>query len=1211
MRRKPSASKASTSSAGTTTSNFAKKPVNVGRSDPQRLDLLDSILTQQSEFLQTMRRSDDRNSPDQVKIEPPSDQPEGSEDSTTEKAKELSSAAEEAYRRFERTFAESSSSKSSPKSPLFSPLPPPPPPPKPVIQPNSSKKPPSVNSDMMHLLVPPPPPPPPMPSVVKEPPPPPPPPLPPRTVKDLPPPPPPPRRLRANALDDLPPPPPPPKRLKPARPTPAKAKTDIEEPAVIVESSKQQVTNHVESSKVEETAVFNEVKACMEHVVLLVSSIKPFDEISGELLPSEAVLEPFSRRPEQRATAETLSEVQVATVVQKNQQDVQQESSAAIEESPNEQSKNDDDEEYDPLDATVVEDFEAYVPSAVVSRNVTLDDIHDSPNPSTEDMGFIDEEQYSPPPHTGYHMDDEEDEGEITEDSDCDVNSLADDSDDDSDCEEPELEGKVLMRQDESGQLLRIVRRARKRSSRIDKMNSDQHEGFQPSSEMLTAEEETAEFKPDPEILHDPRHLLQRASAVLQGLGAREGTQYGQMPYDDDYEVEECVQPMDSFHGEPVPDDDELFEVAAGIKPKRKEEVIIEEPVSVSTEKFEIDFYNGDLHLKGAPDKDWVIDPDNQDGLALVWGGVKSTRGILSNCSTSDGSNTESQDENSLQSVVFQVKITDLLSTRHLPFDELDPNDVRVGFSLRSAPLVLGEYAGSYCCTSLGKRASGNVFTDYGDSFGLGDVITAQMDFKTGNISFWKNLECMGVAFSNVVIPENEALYPHICVKNCRVAVNFGTFPGGEEEWKRLPEWIFPNSLPSSLTERTPVPPESKSDCTLLMMVGLPSVGKTTWVRRYIRDHPSEHWTLISGDTILAAMKVNGVSRNSSHIGRWDMVLGLVGKARNRLLSLAARRRRNYILDFTNCDPDTRKKRLALFEGFFRQCVTIVPSDEVMQQRHAKHLRQNRGEGTAAVPIETFLELKAVMEMPVVSEFLESVIYVDPAMEDAQIAIDRIAKFNEEGRPWYSSKYNKKRCFWSGTYGDEPYRKPSATRPQASTVEKIHPEISAAVSTIPNGSPAVARISLEKASIQPLPGTQPKQHSPAIDQSEKLSEKVIPLSIIGNENTAVASYLGATISSSTIGSPSTTRKDDQSLSCISMVFSQPPPAIPPPAPIVQPTPADLSSVINPTPLVVRTVPAEPPPPPLPQSQISNFSPRNRWDAPRLRFRTSPSHRLHL
>uniref|UniRef100_A0A0K0DKC3 SPRY domain-containing protein n=1 Tax=Angiostrongylus cantonensis TaxID=6313 RepID=A0A0K0DKC3_ANGCA len=418
-----------------------------------------------------------------------------------------------------------------------------------------------------------------------------------------------------------------------------------------------------------------------------------------------------------------------------------------------------------------------------------------------------------------------------------------------------------------------------------------------------------------------------------------------------------------------------LFEVAAGLKPKRKEEVIVEERIPESTEKFEIDFYNGDLHLKGSPTEDWVIDPDNQDGLALMWGGVRSTYGIFPSSFSF---------VKAFFLLFLNFQIIELLPTKHLPFDELDPNDVRVGFSFRSAPLVLGEYPGSYCYTSLGKRANNNIFSDYGDSFTIGDVITL---LSSCSNLFWKNSESMGPAFTNITVPENEAVYPHICVKNCRVSVNFGTFPGGEEEWNN-PEWIFPNSLSCSQTERAPLPPESKSDCTVLMMVGLPSVGKTTWVRRYIREHPSENWTLISADTILAAMKVNGVSRNSSHIGRWDMVLGLVGKARNRLLSLAARRRRNYILDFTNCDPDTRKK--------------------LMQQRHARHLRQNRGEGTAAVPIETFLELKgvsghyvvdflangsflAVMEMPVVSEFLESVIYVDPAMEDAQIAIDRIA----------------------------------------------------------------------------------------------------------------------------------------------------------------------------------------------------------------------------
>lgn len=49
------------------------------------------------------------------------------------------------------------------------------------------------------------------------------------------------------------------------------------------------------------------------------------------------------------------------------------------------------------------------------------------------------------------------------------------------------------------------------------------------------------------------------------------------------------------------------------------------------------------------------------------------------------------------------------------------------------------------------------------------------------------------------------------------------------------------------------------------MMVGLPGVGKTTWVRQYLREHPQEQWTLISTDTVLSAMKVNGMSRRRVH----------------------------------------------------------------------------------------------------------------------------------------------------------------------------------------------------------------------------------------------------------------------------------------------------------------------------------------------------------
>ncbi|KAK6024915.1 hypothetical protein OSTOST_09199, partial [Ostertagia ostertagi] len=955
MRRKSTTTKASVSStAPSSTPGSVRKSSSTVARAAERLDLLDSILNQQSEFLQTMRRSEDRGSPEPVKVVPRVEPSEENLDHPhVDKGQDLTGAAEEAYRRFEQTFSESSSSKSSPKSPQFlSLLPPPPPPPKPVQQhANLPKKGVALSADMVHLLVPPPPPPPPQPP-----------------IKDVPPPP-PPRRLKASVLEDLPPPPPPPKRLKPTRSSTVNKETMNKDASGLVEPKQE---HPAESSKIDDLAVLADVKTCLEHVVFLVSSIKPFDEISGELLPDKEVPVPFSQRVERTAAPESNDGSPNCADASAEKRSVEKSSSS---EEPQKDVPKEDEEEYDPLDDTVVEEFEAYVPSAVVARNVTLDvsdylfptsvaldsfrlfpfqELNSSFTSSPEQINSAEQEQYSPSSNMGLHIDEDDDEGEITEDSDSDIQSIAD-SDDDSECDDGVPDQNTFMRHDENGRLIKVVRHTRKRFDEVSSITSQLDDGVKKPLDNSTrneADEEEVEMKPDREILDNPRHLLQRASAVLQGLGKEQGAQYTQMPYDDDYEEEECIQPMDSFHGEPVPDDDELFEVAAGIKPKRKEEVIVEERIPESTEKFEIDFYNGDLHLKGAPDNDWIIDPDNQDGLALVWGGVR-------------------------------------------------------------------------------KR----------------------------------------------------------------------------------PEWTFPNSLPSSQTERAPIPPESKSDCTVLMMVGLPSVGKTTWVRRYIREHPKEHWTLISADTILASMKVNKM---------WQFCSLIVW-----LLSLAARRRRNYILDFTNCDPDTRKKRLALFEGFFRQCVTIVPSDEVMQQRHAKHL--------------------PVMEMPVVSEFLEVVVLMfDPAMEDAQIAIDRIAKFNEEGRPWYSSKYNKRRGFWNGTYGDEPYRKPSGTQTRTQTVssaEKNNTESNcrrrlSRTRSLMLHYRIVTRIRLSQ---RQFPTVRLVQISPVPSNVNSLPDKLAPISINGSENKAPV-HGGVTLS--VVSPVSRVNESQNTATRLPTVFNHPPPANP-------------------------------------------------------------------
>lgn len=134
-------------------------------------------------------------------------------------------------------------------------------------------------------------------------------------------------------------------------------------------------------------------------------------------------------------------------------------------------------------------------------------------------------------------------------------------------------------------------------------------------------------------------------------------------------------------------------------------------------------------------------------------------------------------------------------------------------------------------------------------------------------------------------------------------------------------------------------PPQDKTHCTVIMMVGLPGAGKTTWVRDYLRKHPNEHWILLNTDTILDAMAVNGVPRRRVHQGRWDMVMGLTGKALNRSLQMACRRRHNYIIDQTNVSKDARRRKLTQFKDFQRKCVVVIPSDTELERRLARQAR--------------------------------------------------------------------------------------------------------------------------------------------------------------------------------------------------------------------------------------------------------------------------------
>uniref|UniRef100_A0A915PUV4 SAP domain-containing protein n=1 Tax=Setaria digitata TaxID=48799 RepID=A0A915PUV4_9BILA len=535
------------------------------------------------------------------------------------------------------------------------------------------------------------------------------------------------------------------------------------------------------------------------------------------------------------------------------------------------------------------------------------------------------------------------------------------------------------------------------------------------------SEKEELERKPDisEDLLRDPRRLLQKASDVLKNLQSLEiaaeqayaekqnQQQYEQLPLDEKYEDDDNEdKPLPDFHGEPVPDsDDEIIIEGVTRKRSTKKNAIQEEEPIPGDEQIEVDFYNADLNVKASETSQEIIDPDNGDGFALMWGGARSTYGVRI-----------PSDVTNFPAVVFQIKLLECLPIKHLPFEEIDAHDIRVGWSAQNSTNILGEAPHSYAYDLLAKKATNNFFMDYGEPCQVGDVVTSCLDLALGKIYFWKNTEYLGVAFSEVSFNENDIVFPHICTKNYKLSVNYGD--SQSDGWILVAELqkdealntnglpIYFSKLDRTVLVRGPVPPSSKSECTVLMMVGLPGVGKTTWVRQYLREHPQEQWTLLSTDTILAAMKVNGVSRSRVHQGRWDMIMGLIAKALNRSLHLACRRRRNYIIDQTNVSKEARRRKLSQFKDFQRKCVVIIPSEEEMT---ARQMKQSRMDGAGPIPVEAMLELKAMLSIPnVETEPIEDVFFVEPPLERIGDAIDLVLRFNEEARPWCQKRRNRR-----------------------------------------------------------------------------------------------------------------------------------------------------------------------------------------------------------
>ncbi|KAM3371321.1 hypothetical protein ACQJBY_018612 [Aegilops geniculata] len=334
----------------------------------------------------------------------------------------------------------------------------------------------------------------------------------------------------------------------------------------------------------------------------------------------------------------------------------------------------------------------------------------------------------------------------------------------------------------------------------------------------------------------------------------------------------------------------------------------------------------------------------------------------------------------------------------------------RVGVSRGDDPVGgLGEAGGrGFGFGGTGRLSHRGRFFDYGAGFGVGDTVVCAVDLDSkpmASIGFAKNGEWLGVAhyfdaghkgFALVGAPVRpmqweSAIFPHVLLKNVVVEMQFSREDGlepvdGYEPWT--------SALADGNAVFGPVFAEQK-ECEVMMMVGLPASGKTTWAEKCVRDkHPEKRFVLLGTNLALDQMKVPGLLRKNNYGERFDRLMDHATQIFNTLLDRAAKIPRNYILDQTNVYKSARIRKLRPFANYYKIAVVVFPSPSELNSRAAKRF-QEMGKDVPAEAVDQMTAnfvLPLSKDVPGSKEPFDEVIFVELSRDDAQRNLDEMKR---------------------------------------------------------------------------------------------------------------------------------------------------------------------------------------------------------------------------